>query len=198
MGSGLPYELQKHLLEDLFGEGCLDRPSAYTPMNEAKARFAKFGIVRQVLHDSFTLCNWVWPMTFSPRRERNYKGDLSVEAQYMSAITGEEWTEESLDFAAERCIQLHRAMTIRQAGTVNMREEHDVISNFIFEMDPDKKAFEEGTVKLDREDWEVALDMFYREFGWDEKTGAPTRETLEKFGLNDVADELAALNLLPA
>lgn len=105
LGSGLPHELQKHLLEDLFGEGCLDRPSAYTPMNEAKARFAKFGIVRQVLHDSFTLCNWVWPMTFSPRRERNYKGDLSVEAQYMSAITGEEWTEESLDFAAERCIQ---------------------------------------------------------------------------------------------
>lgn len=196
-GSGLPYQIQKSIVENIFGDGCLDKPKAYTPMNEAKARFAKFGIMRQVLHDSFTLCNWVWPMTFSPRKERGYKGDLSVEAQYMSAITGENWTEESLDHAVERCIQLHRAMTVKAAGTTDMRNNHDVVASFIFDMDPDKKAFEEGTVKLDRDDWQKALTMFYQQFGWDEKTGAPTRETLEKFELKDVADDLAALNLLP-
>ena len=166
-------------------------------MNENKARFAKFGIMRQVLHDSFTLCNWVWPMTFSPRKERGYKGDLSVEAQYMSAITGENWTEESLDHAVERCIQLHRAMTVKTAGTTDMRNNHDVVASFIFDMDPDFEPFTEGTVKLEREDWQNALTMFYEQFGWDPKTGAPTRETLEKFELSDVADDLAALNLLP-
>ncbi len=195
-GSGLPYDVQKSIVEEIFGEGCLDKPKAYTPMNESKARFAKFGVMRQVLHDSFTLCNWVWPMTFSPRKDRGYKGDLSVEAQYMAAITGEDWTQESLDFAVERCIQLHRAMTVKQIGSNDMRNLHDVISNFIFEMDPDIKPFTEGTVKLEREDWQTALTMFYREFGWDEKTGAPTRATLEKFGLKDVADDLDKLGLL--
>ena len=196
-GSGLPYAIQKTIVEDLFGEGCLDAPKDYTPMNESKARFAKFGIMRQVLHDSFTLCYWVWPMTFSPRKERGYKGDLSVEAQYMSAITGQEWSEEELDHAVERCIQLHRAMTVKAAGTTDMRNNHDVISNFIFDMDPDKQPFTPGTVKLEREDWQKALTMFYQQFGWDPTTGAPTRETLEKFDLKDVADDLEALNLLP-
>lgn len=64
-------------------------------------------------------------------------------------------------------------------------------------MDPDFEPFTEGTVKLEREDWQNALTMFYEQFGWDPKTGAPTRETLEKFELSDVADDLAALNLLP-
>ena len=197
-GSGLPYDVQKGIVEDIFGEGCLDRPRNYTPMNESKARFAKFGVMRQVLHDSFTLCNWVWPMSFSPRKDRDYKGDLSVEAQYMAAITGDDsWTEESLDHATERCIQLHRAMTVMSVGDTDMRNLHDVVSENTFEVDPDIAPFEEGTVKLDREDWQLALTMFYKEFGWDEKTGAPTRETLEKFDLADVADELESKGLLP-
>lgn len=198
-GSGLPFELQKSIVEEIFGEGCLDAPRNYTPMNEAKARFAKFGVMRQVLHDSFTLCNWVWPMTFSPRKDRDYKGDLSVESQYMAAITGEEkWTEEELDHNVERIIQLHRAMTVKQIGDTDMRNLHDVVSDYIFDSDPDVAPFTEGTTKLEREDWQLALTMFYQQFGWDEKTGAPTRATLEKFGLKDVADDLDAQGLLPA
>ncbi len=195
-GSGLPYDLQKSICEEIFGEGCLDKPQFYTPMNEAKAKFAKFGIMRQVMHDSFTLCNWVWPMTLSPRKDRGYKGDLTVESQYMAAITGQPWTEASFDEAIERCIQLHRAMTVLQAGTKDMRNEHDVISEFIFELNPDLQPFTEGTVKLEREDWQLALTMFYKQFGWDETTGAPTRASLEKFGLKDVADNLEAKGLL--
>ena len=41
-------------------------------------------------------------------------------------------------------------MTVEAVGSTDMRNLHDVVSNFIFDMDPDKKAFEEGTVKLDR------------------------------------------------
>ena len=60
------------------------------------------------------------------------------------------------------------------------------------------KAFEEGTVKLDRADMELAKDMFYEEMGWDVKTGIPTRATLERVGLGYMADDLAARGLLPA
>ncbi len=191
-GSGLPYGIQKSIIEETFGEGALDMPSNYTKMNESKAKFAKFGVMRQVLHDSFTLCNWVWPMTFSPRKERGYKGDLSVEAQYMAAITGEDWTEESLDHAVERCIQLHRAMTIMAYKTTDMRNTHDVVAEWVYN---DEKAYTEGNTYLSRADWQDALTMFYNQFGWNEN-GAPTRETLEKFDLKDVADDLEALGLL--
>ena len=59
------------------------------------------------------------------------------------------------------------------------------------------KTFTPGTVKMEREDWQTALTMFYKQFGWDEKLGCPTRESLEKFGLKDVADELESKGLLP-
>lgn len=197
-GSGLPYDVLNPIIEGYFGKGCLDKVKNYTPMNESKAKFAKFGVVRQWLHDSFTLCNWVWPMTLSPLPERGYKGDLTVEAQYMTAITGDEWSMEDLDFAAERGLQLLRATTVLGLNTVDMRNEHDAFNDWVYDMDPDFKAFEEGTIKMDRADMQTALTMIYREMGWDEVTGAPTRATLEKFGLGDVADDLASKNLLPA
>ncbi|MBW8383082.1 MAG: hypothetical protein K0M69_11255, partial [Youngiibacter sp.] len=52
-------------------------------------------------------------------------------------------------------------------------------------------------IKMDRDDMQLALTMFYKEMGWDEKLGTPTRATLERLGLKDVADELGSLNLLP-
>ena len=51
---------------------------------------------------------------------------------------------------------------------------------------------------MDRADMEVARDLFYEQLGWDRKTGAPTRATLERLGMKDVADGLARMNLLPA
>jgi aldehyde:ferredoxin oxidoreductase len=43
----------------------------------------------------------------------------------------------------------------------------------------------------------LAMTMFYKEMGWDEKLGSPTRVTLERLGMKDVADDLEKLNLLP-
>jgi len=83
-------------------------------------------------------------------------------------------------------------------GTMDMRNEHDKLTGWQFDMDPDKEAFTPGTIKLDRDDFEKTLTMFYEEMGWDARTGAPTRATLDRIGLKSVADELEALNLLPA
>lgn len=43
---------------------------------------------------------------------------------------------------------------------------------------------------------EKAQTMFYEAMGWNPETGIPTRETLEKFGLNDCADKLEELGLI--
>ena len=59
-------------------------------MNDHKANFAWWSLVTDVLHDSLTLCNWTWPMTMSPTKARNYRGDLDLEAKFFKAVTGEE------------------------------------------------------------------------------------------------------------
>ena len=198
LGSGLPIKLQKEIAAETWGsEDAIDVPANYTPMNRAKARFAKWSLVRNVLHDSMTVCNWMFPMVTSPLKERNYRGDTTLEAQYFSQATGMNVSEKELDEMGRRILTLHRAMTVKQMGTVDMRNEHDQIVDWVFDMDPDKEPFDAGTIKMDRDDMEKAKTMLYQELGWDPETGAPTAETLDELGMQDVKRELANKNLLP-
>jgi aldehyde:ferredoxin oxidoreductase len=199
LGSGLPIKLQKEIAAELWGsKDAIDVPANYTPMNKAKARFAKWSLVRNVLHDSMTVCNWMFPMATSPLKDRNYRGDTTIEAKYFSQATGMKVSEEELDEMGRRILTLHRALTVKQMGTVDMRNKHDQIVDWVYEMDPDKDPFEAGTIKMDREDMKKAKTMLYEELGWDAETGAPTAKTLDELGLSDVKKELASKKLLPS
>ena len=160
LGSGLPIEIMQEIAVEKFGEGAIDVPANYTPTNVAKAKFIKWSIVRNVLHDSLTLCNWMWPMTVSPLKEKNYRGDTSLESQFFSMATGWEVQEATLDEHAERIFTLHRALTAKQMNSRNLREDHDQLTGWQFDMDPDKKAFEAGTIKLDRDDFDLNVNSF--------------------------------------
>ena len=196
-GSGLPIDIQKEIIGEVVGSGdALDAPSSYTPMNKYKAKFAKWSIIRNCLHDSLTLCNWMWPMTTSPLKERGYRGNTALESIYFSMATGIPTTEEELDLMGERIFTLHRALSTKQMNSKDMRNDHDQICEWVYLMDPDKKAFTAGTTKMDKDDMELAFTMFYKEMGWDEKTGIPTKATLNKLGLGYVATELEKLGLL--
>ena len=81
-------------------------------------------------------------------------------------------------------------------GTKDMRMRHDTVPDWIFEYGKDKAPFSEGTIRMDRADIRLAMDMFYREMGWDTKTGAPTDDTYLKFGLDGVAEELKKKELV--
>ena len=50
---------------------------------------------------------------------------------------------------------------------------------------------------MGRDDMHASLTMFYIELGGDPQLGCPTRETLQRLGLEDIAADLAAHNLLP-
>ena len=198
IGSGLPIELQKEIAAELWGSpNAYDPPLDYTPINPYKINYAKWSIIKLVLHNSLTLCNWNWPMTVSPHKSRNYRGDLKIEADFYNAVTGYRVSEADLDLSAERVFTLHRAQTVRMMGTMDMRREHDQISPWVFEKDPDMRPFTKGTNKMDRADMHRALTMFYEAMGWDPQLGCPTRETLLRLGLDDVAADLARRNLLP-
>ena len=196
-GCGLPWEIKQQIAKEVWGsETAIDQDKNYTPMNEYKAKFCWWSIVTDVLHDCLTLCNWVWPMTMSPSKSRDYRGDLDLEAKFYTAVTGEEMTRDELYKRAASVMTLQRANTMRGMGTNDMRNEHDTITEWVFTKDPDIQPFTAGTDKMERDDFQTALGMVYKEFGWDEQTGAPTAACLDDYGMGDVKDELASLGLL--
>ena len=204
-GCGLPFELKQQIAAEVWGDAsAIDPDKNYTPMNEYKANFAWWSIVTDVLHDSLTLCNWVWPMTMSPTKARDYRGDLDLEAKFMKAVTGEDVTTEDLYKMGAKITTLQRANTARgmvgangQMGTNDFRNVHDVVTEWPFTMDPDIEVFTEGTNKMDKEDFQTALTMMYECFGWDPELGCPTAECLGYYDMPDVKEDLAALGLLP-
>ena len=204
-GCGLPFELKQQIAAEVWGDAsAIDPDKNYTPMNEYKANFAWWSIVTDVLHDSLTLCNWVWPMTMSPTKARDYRGDLDLEAKFMKAVTGEDVTTEDLYKMGANITTLQRANTARgmvgangQMGTNDFRNVHDVVTEWPFTMDPDIEVFTEGTNKMDKEDFQTALTMMYECFGWDPELGCPTAECLDYYDMPDVKEDLAALGLLP-
>ena len=63
---------------------------------------------------------------------------------------------------AERIFNLHRALTIRDMGTEDMRARHDTAPDWVFDYPPDKKPFTPGHYKMDRADMELARTCFTR------------------------------------
>jgi len=198
-GSGLPYELQTEIIDELLGiSGASDKSREYTPMNEAKAAATKLCLVNLELHNSLTLCNYTLPVWFSPLKSRNYRGDAAMEAKLYSAVTGDQMSREELDEVGLRIFTLFRALTARYMNERDMRNKHDLANDWVFDYPEDKEPFTAGHSRMDRDDMELAKDLFYPLLGWDKTTGMPTRATLEKLNLRDVADDLAQRNLLPA
>ena len=203
-GCGLPIELKKKMAAEMFGgEDAMDPDKNYTPINEHKVEFAWWSVITDVLHDSLCLCNWVWPMAMAPAKERSYRGDLDLEAQFYTAVTGQKVTIDDLYKAAERIMTLQRVNTVRgmtdkdgKMGCNDMRNMHDVITEWVFTKDPDIKPFTPGTDKMDREDWKKSLTMFYKRFGWDEELGCPTKQCLSDLGLEQESKDLEELGLL--
>jgi len=196
--NGLPIEVQKRLAADLWGSAdAVDAPGAFTPMNTHKAKMAKWSLLRKELHDSISLCNWMGPWSASPLKERGYKGDDSIESVLYSLVTGDTKSRQELDEVAERIFLLHRALTIRGMGTPEMRVVHDTIPGWVYGDGKGEPPYGSGSIPMDRDDVQKAMDMFYEEMGWDKKTGSPKREAFLRLGLSDIAEELEKKGLLP-
>jgi len=163
----------------------------------AKAKMAKWALLRKELHDSLSLCNWMGPWVASPLKERGYRGEDSIESMLYTLATGDKKDRQELDQIAEGIFLLHRALTIRDMGTKEMRTWHDTVPEWVFTDKSGKPPFAKGTTHLDRSDVQIAVDLFYDELGWDRSTGAPPARAYRKFGLDSVEAELGKRGLLP-
>ncbi len=198
--SGLPLEVQKQIAEHFWGSGdAVDARGDYKPTNKYKMIRAKWAIERKELHDMLSFCNWMGPWISSPLKEDNYIGDNSIESKYYRTLTGHNLTCEELDRCAERAFNLHRAYTMRQMKTLEIRKDHDLFPGWIFsdKKDKEKEAFTKGTIRMDRADLEKSLDLFYEVQGWDKDTGAPGADHYRSLGLNDVAETMTREKLVP-
>ncbi len=116
--------------------------------------------------------------------ELGFEGEHYSDLYYY--ITGKEMSWEELLKISERIWRLTRAFNAREIKDFGRRWDHppkrlreDPITS-----GPNKGRF------IPMEDIEFLLDAYYKARGWDEN-GIPTRKTLERVGLKDVADAMA-------
>ena len=154
-----------------------------------KTKLAVWQDNRAQTKDSLLVCDWVFPAiihTFRTREEYlesdDYSGDIDAEAKLFGPLTGLDIDTADIDSAGERIRNLDRALHIRNYGR---SREVDAGGEWYYEY-PEKS---EGS-KLDMKLFNEILDSYYTHRGWDKATGHPTRATLERLGMGDVADEL--------
>jgi aldehyde:ferredoxin oxidoreductase len=109
--------------------------------------------------------------------------------KYLTFATGQKYTWDDFNLVSERVFNLMRAFWIREYN-----------GKWSSEMDaPPARWFNEPLTegplkgaKLNRRKYDDLLQSYYRKRGWDEN-GVPTKETLEKLGLSDVAQQTQPL-----
>jgi len=179
----LTIEKIKNVGRRVYGsEKAVDPESGY----EYKAQPTIWHQNRLCIKDSLPVCDQVFPLIYSRYSEDGY-GDTAAEAKLFSAATGIEVGEEELDFIGSGIYNLERAIMVREGRT--RKDDETVIPYF---QKPDRAGY-----RLDVKKFRALMDEFYELRGWDPKTGWPRRETLEKLGLKDVADELEKIGKLP-
>jgi aldehyde:ferredoxin oxidoreductase len=112
--------------------------------------------------------------------------ELEWYPKFLHAATGLEINWDELNRIADRVYTLIRAFWVREYGK-NWSRGLDYPPARWFEQPLTKGALKGA--KLDKAKYEVMLNMYYKKRGWDER-GIPTKTTLEKQSLRDVAKQL--------
>jgi aldehyde:ferredoxin oxidoreductase len=121
------------------------------------------------LQDSMIFCSF-----------SRYGLDDMLRLDFTNSVTGWSYTPEEALNIANRIYTLERMFNIREG----FGRKHDSLPwRSLHEKMPD------GPAKGNRVKLEEMLPEYYRERGWDEKTGIPNDQTLERLGLNELVKE---------
>jgi len=113
--------------------------------------------------------------------------ELEWYPRFMKAATGMPWTLEDMYTIADRTFSLIRAFWVREFGK-QWSSTMDMVPTRWFK-EPLTKGPLKGA-KLDKSKYEAMLQTYYKKRGWDSR-GIPTKSTLTKLGLRNVAQELS-------
>ncbi|MCL1828387.1 MAG: aldehyde ferredoxin oxidoreductase [Oscillospiraceae bacterium] len=163
-----------HSTVDMF-KRCADDP-CHSP---EIAAWAIHGENHAELKESLPCCDWQGP-------DVNWE---EMECEMLYAATGMDFDSGEIMNYCERSKNLFRAVLMRNHGRCREQEVDMTYPPLQFP-DADGRTFT-------KDEFNDLVDMYYDLRGWDKKTGWPTRETWERCGLPEVADELEALGKLP-
>ena len=174
----LTYEEDSYkAFEDRYTSLGLNNPLPAQSLAPAKVEFARITQQFFGMLDSVNLCHFVWGVSwplYGPEQA----------AAMVKAVTGWDVTLQELLEVGERRVNMMRAFNAREG----IARDQDKLPAKFFDR-PLKGGPSDG-VKVDKAQFETALQEYYRQCGWDESSGIPKRETLERLGLNWVADQL--------
>ena len=173
---------------------------------EGKALAAKKIQDRTYAKESLLLCDFLWPIIWV-RFADDHTGDPAMESRVLSAITGEDYDEASLNKIGERIFNLQRAVLLRQgwggrSSDTLLDHLHDEPLQIVFFnpncIVPDRNGnivSRKGN-RVKREDFENLKDEYYELRGWDIASGLLTEKGLGELGLEDIAEGLKAKDLI--
>lgn len=162
---------------------------------------------------SMLFCDWAWADMVNPYRPDHEGMTGEGEPKFINAVTGKNLTFEEGMEIGRRIWNLDRAIWILQGRHRDVEKFSGYIydtgampGTTTYEAPYTMPVYENGEWsfksvagrKLDRqrsEDWKT---LFYKLEGWDPASGWPTRDTLEKLDLGNVADELEKAGKLGA
>jgi aldehyde:ferredoxin oxidoreductase len=113
-------------------------------------------------------------------------------SELVSTLTGLDLNYKKITLIGERLLNLEKAINTIHGGFTR-RDDY-----------PPKRYWMESVKsgpyrgeRIDHEKWDTALDEYYALHGWDLKTGLQTKDSLDKLGLQVVADRLVAMGSIP-
>ncbi|MFC1915993.1 aldehyde ferredoxin oxidoreductase family protein [Chloroflexota bacterium] len=112
-------------------------------------------------------------------------------AEFYSAATGWETSEEELKRMAKRQLNIEKAFNLLRTS-LDRKDDYPTPRDMNEPIPSGKVA----DWKIEKKNWDTLLDEYYDVHGWDKTTSFPTRKCLEDLGLKWVADDLARVGKL--
>jgi len=174
----------------------IERKPAKANFQKGTPQAVKYAIAYGIQNDSLPLCDMLFPMIAggmgghvpSIMSDPAKSTDVALGSRLYTAVTGISKNFDQLMEDSWRVWLVDRAIHIRDDDRTRA---DDTFNKYYFDR-PDVNG-----IPIDRGEFEKGKDMFYELMGCDIKTGNPTSATLEKYGLKDIADELAKRGKLP-
>ena len=151
--------------EKMYGHPGAAIPSSY----EGKANSTIISEHNNLSVDCMGVCTWPYALFVF------HTIDNAV--NMFNLVTGKDWDVAHIHKIAERVRNLERMFDVRQG----LDRSGDILPDKFFDK-PLTKGKYQGAV-LDRDKFERMKDEYYQLRGWDQKTGAPTRQKLEELKL---------------
>jgi len=183
------------------GERVYGRADTLDPLSgyEGKELPGAFHGLRSVMKDCLPTDDQVFPLMWSYNSEDRFcrievEGDTidgpDVDAAILRAGTGLEWDTAEFERAAERVLNLERAITVRHWGRTRATDER-VLPYFSYDENWTSPMLD-APQRLDPGKFAPVLDATYRLRGWDTARGWPTPERLAQLDLPHVYEPMVA------